>query len=64
MVMRLIRCKSCNSPISLRSNGIEDAFTPQADKLRRKYRGKLKPCTSESSDVRMCADCFEKREAS
>jgi len=48
--MKLVKCKSCGSPIALRSTGIEDAFTPQGDRLRRKYRGKLKPCTSESSE--------------
>lgn len=28
---KIIRCKNCGAPISLRSRGIEDAFTPQAD---------------------------------
>lgn len=61
MVMKLIRCKKCKAPIILRSRGIEDAFTPQAVKLRRKYRGKLKACVSESSELELCADCIESR---
>jgi len=56
--MKLVKCKSCGSPIALRSTGIDDAFTPQADRLRRKYRGKLKPCTSESSEKQLCGECL------
>ncbi|TES91736.1 MAG: hypothetical protein E3J87_07135 [Candidatus Cloacimonadota bacterium] len=59
-MMKLIRCKGCGSPIALRSNGVEDAFTPQANKLRCKYSDKLKLCTSESSEKQLCAECGEK----
>jgi len=59
--MKLIRCKNCGSPIALRSRGIDDAFTTQADKLRKKHQGKLKVCTSESADQQFCAECFEER---
>jgi len=63
MVMRLIECKKCGGPISLRSNGINDAFTPEAIRLRRKYHGKLKECTSDSAAQEKCAECFGKEAA-
>lgn len=56
---KLIRCKVCHAPLALRSYGIMDAFTPQADRLRKKWRGKLKPSSKESE---LCAECYEKGE--
>ena len=57
---KMIFCKDCGAPISLRSTTIEDAFTPQADELRRRYRGKFKASTSESMDKQLCAECEAK----
>ena len=61
MRMEVIRCANCGAPISLRSKGIHDAFTPEADELRRKYHGRLKLCSSESSEHKLCAECYEKK---
>lgn len=59
--MRIIYCRECKEPIALRSRGLKDAFTHEADRLRREYRGKLKVFTSESSDKQLCAECLEKK---
>jgi len=59
--MQLIKCRVCGAPISLRSKGFADAFTPQADRLRRKYGQKLKPSRLEiDGEDDICLDCWEK----
>jgi len=55
--MKLIRCKKCNAPLSLRSKDLGDAFTSQAQRLREKWSGKLKRGTTHSSDF--CLECYE-----
>jgi hypothetical protein len=58
----IVKCKKCGAPLSLRSSDLKDAFTQEAMKLRRKYRGKLVLACDDFPQIQLCQKCFEKKE--
>lgn len=37
-MMKILNCSVCGKPYGLRSKGVQDAFTPEADKVRAKFK--------------------------
>ena len=48
--MKIIECKTCGLPLGLCSNGMEDAFSPEAIKLRREFSG-MKKCQCKQKEA-------------
>lgn len=42
--LKILYCRNCGLPYGFRTRTIEEAFTPEGDKLRKKFK-RMKHCT-------------------